>query len=116
MRIDRRTRRALARAVVGVVGFSIHQQHASAADAYWDTNGVIAEASGDGITPTAVAPGTWDAATANWSTDATGQSATAVWAAGDTAIFSAGTNATGSYTVTLSGIQTIGGMDIQEGT
>ena len=77
---------------------------------YWDINGATPGAGG--TTPT----GTWDAANTNWSSSAAGDVDTAAWAAGDTGVFAAGTDATGTYTVTVSGTQDIGGLTFQEGT
>ena len=83
----------------------------SAAIVYWDSNGNTT--AGAGATPT----GTWGTSLF-WNTDSggLGASATAGWTAGDTAVFSAGTDATGSYTVTVSGTQTAGGLNVEEGT
>lgn len=83
---------------------------AAAATVYWDINGSTPGAGG--TTPT----GTWNTANTNWSSSADGDVDTALWNAGDTGVFAAGTNATGSYTVTVSGTQDIGGLTFQEGT
>jgi fibronectin-binding autotransporter adhesin len=77
---------------------------------YWDLDGSMAGAGG--ATPT----GTWDAGNTFWNATADGTSSTAAWTAGRTAAFAAGTNATGSYTVTVSGSQDIGGLTFEEGT
>jgi autotransporter-associated beta strand protein len=77
---------------------------------YWDINGATAGAGG--ATPT----GTWDGATANWSTVFDGTAATGVWVSGRNAVFSAGTDASAAYTVTVSGTQTVGGISVEEGT
>ena len=85
---------------------------ARAVDLFWDINGATAEANG-----TATAAGTWDAATANWSTDAAGLAATQTWGgAGNTAVFAAGTSQTGAYTVTVSGTQTTDGVRFDDGS
>ena len=76
----------------------------------WDINGNVAGAGGS--TPS----GTWDAATANWSTDGTGSVAGAAWVEGRAAAFSAGTDATGSYTVTVSGTRQAKSITAEEGT
>jgi len=75
---------------------------------YWDSNGATA---GAGATPT----GTWGTS-AFWSTASDGTAATAAWTSGDTAVFSAGTDASGTFTVTLSGTQTAGAINVEEGT
>jgi hypothetical protein len=64
---------------------------ATAATAYWDTNGVTA---GSGNTGSA-----WEGL--NWTLDAAGTGTTAAWVDGDSAIFSAGTDGTAAWTVTL---------------
>jgi hypothetical protein len=74
---------------------------------YWDTNGTTAGSSG--------ANGTWGTSTF-WSTNSAGTSATTGFTSGRDAVFSAGTNATGSYTVTISGVQNVSSITVQEGT
>ncbi len=70
--------------------------HASAADAFWDINGITPGAGG--TTP----GGTWSTGSAFWNSDPTGGGAGSItgWVNGNTAIFSAGSDATGSFTVT----------------
>ncbi len=75
---------------------------------YWDVNGATTGAGG--ATPS----GTWSATSTNWSSAASGNVATGPWA-GDIAIFSAGSDATGSYTVTVSGTQTINALWVEDG-
>jgi hypothetical protein len=66
--------------------------------------------------PAASGPsGTWDAITANWTTDPTGASPTVVWTNGSPAVFSANNVAGGNYTVTLSGTQTAGAITFANG-
>ena len=84
---------------------------AGATTLYWDIN----RATPDGSSTT-TATGTWNATNSNWSTDLTGSVATGVWTPGAIADFSAGTSVTGSYTVTVSGTQSIGGITLEEGT
>jgi autotransporter-associated beta strand protein len=76
---------------------------------YWDLNAATAGAGGP--TPN----GSWDAASANWSTNAAGTNVTAVWTPGENAAFAAGADATGAYAVVVSGTQDIGGLVIEEG-
>src|SRR6266550_4547832 len=104
-------RTCLAIATVAGLGLMTNRS-AFAATAYWDTNGSTAGASA-GTT----AAGTWDAAgtNLNWNPLADGTGTTAGWVAGDTAVFAAGSNATGSYTVTMSGIPSVGGITLEEG-
>lgn len=75
---------------------------------YWDSNGVDV---GAGVTPT----GTWGT-DAFWSADPAGVSVTGAWTPGETAVFSADNDAIGAFTVTVSGTQTVGGLNIEEGT
>lgn len=76
----------------------------------WDINGNTAGAGG------ASPAGTWDAATANWTTTAAGTESTTAWVDGKSAAFAAGTDATGSYTVTVSGTRTAASLATDEGT
>lgn len=82
----------------------------ASAQLYWDVNG-----SGVGSGSGSTAVGTWGSGFNNWSTSSNGTSATVGWTSGQQAIFSAGTNATGTYTVTVSGNQTVSGLVFQEG-
>jgi len=84
--------------------------NALAQSLYWDING--ATAGSGGPSPS----GTWDATTANWNASSAGTLLTVPWIPGSTAIFSAGADATGSYTITLSGTQTAGGVTLKDGT
>ena len=85
--------------------------HASAADQYWKLNG-SASGSAGGATPS----GTWDTATANWTTNSAGTAGTNVWAANDAAFFSAASDATGAFNITVSGTQTLSGLTVEEGS
>lgn len=73
---------------------------------YWDQNGAT---TGAGTTPT----GSWSTAPV-WG-GSTGFGTPSPWISGNIAVFSAGTDATGTYTVTVSGTQTIGGLTVEEG-
>lgn len=75
---------------------------------YWDSNGSTAGAGGP--TPT----GIWGTDTF-WSGSSSGVAGTAGWTVGNDAVFSAGADATGTYSVSLNGVQDIGGLFIQEG-
>jgi autotransporter-associated beta strand protein len=77
---------------------------------YWDTNGATAGAGGSA--PAA----TWDLSAANWNGSSAGTGVPVVWGAGSNAVFAAGTDATGSYTVTVSGTPTAGGLRFEEGS
>ena len=96
--------------VLLALAVALFPQDASAQTLYWDTNG--ATAGSGGPSPS----GTWDGVTPNWSTSSAGTVTTTTWVSGDTAVFSAGTDATNSYTVTISGTQTAGGVTFQTGT
>jgi autotransporter-associated beta strand protein len=76
---------------------------------YWDLNGSTAGAGGSTLS------GTWDSTTTNWNPSSAGTSATTAWTTGRVAMFSAGTDGGGTYTVTVSGTQTIGGLYFQTG-
>lgn len=89
-----------------ILSFSFSSQ-LCAGTAYWDSNGAL---SGAGITPT----GTWGADNF-WSTASMGNLATTAWTAADTAVFSAGADAVGPYNVTVTGVQNVGGLVIEEG-
>lgn len=80
------------------------------ATVYWDVDGSVAGAGG------AAPTGTWDGTNAFWNTLADGTGASSVWAGGNTAVFAAGANATGSYTVTVDGTQSLGGLRFEDGT
>lgn len=73
-----------------------------AAIQWWDTNGAT--------TGSGNADGTWDGATANWTTDSAGASAPGTWVPGNTAEFAAGTDFTGTRIVTVSGTQSLAGI------
>jgi autotransporter-associated beta strand protein len=78
--------------------------------AYWDLNG-------NGAGPGGATPaGTWNAANTNWNPAAEGTGSTVAWLPDFTAVFAAGTDATGTYTVTVDGMQDIGGLAFEEGT
>jgi autotransporter-associated beta strand protein len=74
---------------------------------YWDMNGASA---GAGNSPS----GTWDLTSTNWSYDPTGVTNHGIWG-GKIAIFAAGADANSSYTVTVSGVQYVNGLHVQEG-
>ncbi len=79
---------------------------------YWDLNDTAAGACVSGDT----APATWDAANTYWNATADGTTTSpAFWTAGQTAVFAAGTDATGTYIVSVSGTQDIGGLAFEEG-
>jgi autotransporter-associated beta strand protein len=69
----------------------------------------------DGSTGGSVLTGTWDSTTANWNPSSAGTSATNAWNSGEVAMFAVGTQGGGTYTVTVSGTQTIGGLYFQTG-
>lgn len=75
---------------------------------YWDTNGVTAGAGSD--TPV----GTWGT-DSYWSASDTGEAATAAWTDWAGAVFSAGNDAFGTFTVTVSGTQKVGGLSFEDG-
>ena len=97
-------------ALLLAVSVALLPQAVSAQTLYWDTNG--ATAGSGGPSPS----GTWDGVAPNWSTSSAGTVATGVWTNGDTAVFSADSDATNSYTVTISGTQTAGGVTFATGT
>ena len=76
---------------------------------YWDLNGSTAGAGGSVLT------GTWDSSTANWNPSSAGTSTPSAWNGGEVAMFAAGTDGGGTYTVTVSGTQSIGGLYFQTG-
>lgn len=83
-----------------------------AATVYWDINGTTSGASN-----TQSAAGTWDGTNTFFNSDSTGGSGgtIATWVPGDILALSAGGTATGSYTITVSGTQQIGGLVFEEG-
>jgi autotransporter-associated beta strand protein len=110
---SRTARTAVFVAAAAAVSATCMIRSAAAATAYWDINGTNADAIDSGTT----AVGTWDAAATNlnWNPLADGTGTTAGWVADDTAVFSAGSLATGAYTVTVSGVPSVGGMTVEEG-
>lgn len=74
---------------------------------FWDSNGLSA---GAGAVPT----GTWGT-DGFWTADTLGTTATTTWTTGADAVFSAGADALGPFTVTLSGIQDVGSVTMEEG-
>jgi autotransporter-associated beta strand protein len=81
---------------------------ASATTKYWDIDGPPAGAGG--LSPS----GTWNTSTSNWSTSSSGTNS-AFWVAGDSAVFSAGTGALGTFTISVSGTQSVDDIDFEEG-
>jgi len=79
---------------------------------YWDTNGITAGAGG------AAPSGTLGGTDTCWNTDSSGGSGGSIgaWTGGKLAHFAAGTDAVGSYNVSISGTQHIGGLYFDEGT
>src|SRR3954452_23544043 len=78
---------------------------------FWDVDTTNKAGSG-GATPS----GIWSAIKADWNANADGTGIPTIWTPGETAIFAAGTDATGSYTVTVSGTQSLSGLTVEEGT
>ncbi len=81
--------------------------------AYWDVNGATGGAGG------ASPSGVWDGTTTNFNTDPTGGSAGSIIAAPgviDGVNFAAGSDATGAYTVSVSGTQSAGSVNITAGS
>jgi len=76
---------------------------------YWDLNGSTAGAGGS--TP----GGTWDSGTTNFNPSSAGTGTPSAWIGGRVAMFAAGTDGGGSYTVAVSGTQSIGGLYFQTG-
>jgi fibronectin-binding autotransporter adhesin len=77
---------------------------------YWDID--VTSVAGAGSTaPT----GIWNTTSHNWNADSTGLGIPSTWTPGNTAVFAAGTNATGSYTVTVTGTQSLSGLTVEEG-
>lgn len=93
---------------VSVDGIIVNYRSPELNRLYWDLNGASAGAGGTDLT------GTWDSAAANWNPSSGGTSPTNSWIGGRVAMFAAGTDG-GNYTVTVSGIQSIGGLYFQSG-
>lgn len=108
----RRHRILLSHFLIALTAFWQVSQPARAAVVFWDINGTSAGASGSFL-----AAGTWDASNLFFNTDLTGGALGTLssWNAGDVLAFAAGSNARGSYNVTVSGIQSIGGLIFEEG-
>jgi hypothetical protein len=81
----------------------------SAQQLWWDVNGPLAGAGGPAPT------GLWDGASTSWSSSSAGTAATSGWVPGATAIFAAGSDASGTYSITLSGAQSAGGVLFEDG-
>lgn len=77
--------------------------------AHWDIDDSNPGAGG------AAPSGTWGGANANWNADSTGSTGAGTWTSGQQAVFSAGVDATGTYTVTTSGVQGVGGLKFEDG-
>ena len=80
----------------------------SATDLYWDANGVTAGAGGPSPA------GIWGV-DAFWNAFLLGDASTEAWTPGRNAFFSAGTDATGTFNLGISGSQSVGGINVQEG-
>ncbi|MBA4018934.1 MAG: hypothetical protein C0483_17335 [Pirellula sp.] len=110
----RALRRTSLRAVlcmVVVVGQIVRDPTTEAATVYWDINGVTPGAGG------ATPGGTWSTSGLMWNADLNGAGTGSVgWTAGNIAAFAAGTDAAGSYTVDVTGTQSIAGLLFEEGT
>jgi autotransporter-associated beta strand protein len=76
---------------------------------YWDLNGAIA---GSG---SATPDGVWNEFNTSWNTNAAGMGVTSNRTPNLAAVFSAGDDATGSYTVSVSGTQDVGGLTFDDG-
>ncbi len=76
---------------------------------FWDINGSTAGAGG--TQPS----GAWDDTAMHWNSSSAGTAPAEAWVAGNDATFAAGTDATGLYTVTMTGVQDISGLDFEEG-
>jgi fibronectin-binding autotransporter adhesin len=91
-----------------IAGLQIDNTYTGALS-YWDIDGPTAG-------PGGIAPaGTWDGATANWSTSSTGEAATTTWTSGNAAVFSAGSDATDPYTITVDGTQSADAVWAKDG-
>src|SRR4051794_10074832 len=77
---------------------------------YWDIDAVSRAGAGS-----ATPAGVWSATSTHWNSDSTGLGIPTAWTAGNEAVFSAGTNATGTYTVTVSGTQSLSALTVEEG-
>ncbi|HEV7950367.1 MAG TPA: PEP-CTERM sorting domain-containing protein [Glaciihabitans sp.] len=80
----------------------------TAADKFWDLNGVTI---GAGVAPA----GEWNTADLNWNPLADGTSSPVAWESGDSGFFSAGSDATGAFTVNLGTAQTASAVTVEEG-
>ena len=94
---------------VSVAGVVVNYRSPELNRLYWDLNGSTA---GAGSSPLS---GTWDSGTTNWNPSSAGTSTTNAWTTGKVAMFAAGTDGSGSYMVTVSGTQSIGGLYFQNG-
>jgi autotransporter-associated beta strand protein len=90
---------------------SLLVSHAAGAPLYFDGNG---SAPGAG-TPPGGTWGTWGVDSL-WSTASDGTLPATVWTPGSTAVFSAGADAAGPFTIAVSGGQSIGGINVEEGS
>ena len=89
--------------------FTVCLAFSAIAQRYWDING-----SASGASSSNTAPGTWGVNNF-WSTSSAGTAATTAWTSGQQAIFSAGGNATGTFTVGVSGNQSVSGILFEDG-
>jgi fibronectin-binding autotransporter adhesin len=97
------------RTIAAVCGALVAGGMAPAATVYLDNNG---SAPGSGIVGGSSI--LWDATTPIWN-NVLGTGTSTSWTANDTAIFAAGSDAGNPFTVTVSGVQSIGGLTFQIG-
>ena len=77
---------------------------------YWDLD-IVSQAGAGGTSPA----GVWNSFSNRWNSDSTGLGIPTTWSPGSIASFAAGTTATGAYTVTVSGTQSLSGLNVDEG-
>ncbi len=79
---------------------------------YWDINGATAGGGPDGF---GYYDGIWDGSATNWNTNSDGTGATTTWTSGDIAHFFAGSDPTADGIINVTGTQTVGGLEVEEG-